>query len=108
MQSTSRGPLPVPLPVPGGRSMVYGTALGTPLLSEVGLLLALTGLVKVDDEEAAAHTAGVVVLAAAREEGRAAEVALPAVAKPFAFPSPHYQVDFQQKHSRLSSKLVNG
>ena len=76
--------------------MVYGTALGTPLLlSEVADLLALTGLVKVDDEEAAAHTAGVVVLAAAREEGRAAEVALPAVGRPLAFPS--HLVAFQQK-----------
>ena len=60
----------------------YGTALCT-RLSHQGKL-ALTGLVKVDDEEAAANTAGAVVLAPAREEVRAAEVALPAVGR---FPS---------------------
>ena len=61
--------------------------------------VALTGLVKVDDEEAAAHAAGVVVLAAAREEGRAAEVALPAGGRSFAFPSHH--VDSQSIKTRL-------
>ena len=53
--------------------------------------LALTRLVKVDDEEAAAaNTAGAVVLSAAREEVRAAEVALPAVVR---FPSYLQSVD---------------
>merc|ERR1719471_1328469 len=43
-------------------------------------LLALTGLVEVDDEEAdEGDAAGAVVLAAARQEVRAAEVALPAL-----------------------------
>ena len=44
-------------------------------------LLALTGLVEVDDEEADEWDAalGAVVLAAARQEVRAAEVALPAL-----------------------------
>merc|ERR1719270_1682534 len=44
-------------------------------------LLALTGLVEVDDEEAdEGDAAGAVVLAAARQEVRAAEVALPGAA----------------------------
>ena len=66
----------------------YGTALCTRFvsspLSHQGKL-ALTGLVKVDDAQVqAANTAGAVVLAPAREEVRAAEVALPAVGR---FPS---------------------
>ena len=66
----------------------YGTALCTRFLLLLRVTtgkLALTRLVKVDDEEAAAaNTAGAVVLAPAREEVRAAEVALPAVGR---FPS---------------------